>query len=249
MSQWSRSLSIGAFPFALLASSCETKSTYVPDDAGTDASVQDAGGDATTIGDAGNTCSPGAITGFTPSWTPPTKFHQGKCVDKQIRELVACYFDAPGKPSNCPEILKEQDCTACLFTSSVLAQAGPLVIEGKSARLNVPGCIATFEGDVSDKSCGAKYKAAADCALAACADNCPGEDAAAVAARTACAKQSLTTVCKSFADAAACSDDLLASDGKAAACAAGNDFVESAVVLGKLFCGQSATDAGAPDGN
>lgn len=251
MSRWSIGLTTSALCFALLAPGCETRATAKPE-GGLDPSIEDAGaGEAATIGDAGAACSPGDIKNFKPSWAPPTKFYQGKCTDKQISDLLSCYFDEKGKPPNCAQLSADTangDCTACLFTAEVVLQAGPLVVDGSSARLNVPGCIATLEGNVSSESCGAKYKAATDCAFAACDESCPGDDEAAVAARSACVDESLTTVCKTYATAAECADDLLGSGGKAAACAAGGTFFESATVLAKLFCGKSAADAGT-DGN
>ena len=108
--------------------------------------------------------------------------------------------------------------------------------------MNVAGCLANFEGDLTSQSCAAKYKAATDCAVLACSTACPGEDAAAIQARADCFQSSLESGCKGYAAPAKCADDLLSD--KASACATGKNFIESAMALGTLFCAKGASDAG-----
>jgi hypothetical protein len=245
-------LAFGSIFFAMIAPSCSSKDTSLPLHDGGGSAPEDSGGTALdghvdALPDSRAKCVPGEVKNFTPTWRPPSPF-QAKCSAVQIHDLIACYFGAKDQPPNCSAISMagaNADCKGCLFTSSIVA--GPLIVDGNTAHLNVAGCIATFDGDVSPQSCAAKYKAATDCALLACATTCPGDDAASVQARADCAKSSLESVCKTYATQAACSDDLL--NGKAAPCATRDTFIESAMALGALFCGNGASDAGADAGD
>jgi hypothetical protein len=182
-------------------------------------------------------CSPQAIPQFAPQWHPPTPFHQGRCLSTQIKTLVDCNFDPNVNDPNCKALRlypANQDCQACLATPVSASLYGPLVTDGDYANLNIAGCIANVEGNASATSCGAKFDIANQCSASACR-GCSDKN---LKALDACMSKAAEGLCANYAAAADCADALLDANGPAAACMPGNSWLESAAILGTLFCGK-----------
>jgi hypothetical protein len=197
----------------------------------------------------GGPCVPGDVSTFTPSWKPPTAFHQGKCSDAQIQAFVDCLSGMPDA-ATCKTFgadAANKTCIACAATPSTAAAYGPLVEGSVTIEVNVAGCIANSTGDTTATGCGAKTLALSQCEGAACEMNCPvpsTDDGTAFMALLACQDKSTTSSCKTFADDAACGDALTGDGGAAAQCNLGGaSFADNAVPMVQLFCG-GAGDAG-----
>src|SRR6185369_4100533 len=106
----------------------------------------------------------------TPTWKPPTPFHQGKCTPSQIDSLIDdCFGDAADEASCDAAVKAAPDCNNCMDTSEGDKAWGPLVADSAgNYRVNIGGCIGNATGDTSATSCAAKYGAASQCGGAAC---------------------------------------------------------------------------------
>ena len=200
-----------------------------------------------------STCGCSDPSTFTPTWKPPTSFHQGKCTDAQIATFVDCLNGKPDA-ATCKTFFNDaanKSCLQCADTPSTAATYGPLVLGTVTIEVNVAGCIALATGDVTATGCGAKVLALSQCELAACEPNCPvssSDTGAEFMALLACQMKSDAAECKKFADDAACATSVEGDGGVAAACAPnGATFADNAIPMIKLFCGGAITDAGAAD--
>src|SRR5688572_22084576 len=188
--------------------------------------------------DAGPLCAPVEVNDFSPAWRAPAKFDAARCSGTQVEALISCNFDETADETACKELVENpdnDDCMKCLFTAPTAKALGPILISGNVARLNLAGCVANFEGNTTESSCGAKYQAATECGQEACS-SCTDDGAQALEEKNACVQKALETVCESFATAGNCIDALLASGAAAEKCVQGNDFPARATALGKLFC-------------
>lgn len=187
------------FMFAYGCSSTETTvnnatdaGTTTPTDGGkTDAKTPPPPSDG-----GGSDCKPGDVSSFTPAWeTPPTFATTEECTPEQSAAFYdACVGDTYTQAA-CEKIMGGKTPTAC--GTCLLEKA--LTEEGRFRR---GACLANVEGDLTDKSCGAKYDALYGCLAAACDDNCPGEDQASLDALDACYQAAAGGACKTFATAA-----------------------------------------------
>jgi hypothetical protein len=249
----------------MLTYGCSSDSTSTPP-------ATDGGG--TTTGDGGKTdskpppgdtgtpdeCKPGSVDDFTPTFKKPAPFSQKKCSNAQVEALL-CLFDSNADQETCQKLVDDpanDDCFKCIYTASSSKELGPVIITGSLGSLNIAGCVANAEGNVTDQGCGAKVQAADQCGDEACDANCPvpeGDDTA-LDARNKCTEDASSSVCQEFTDAAACAEALLQEGGAAEECAQGQDFLERAVAIAKLFCaggvvtdgGDASTDAKADGG-
>lgn len=243
------------FVFAYGCSSSSTTDTATDGgSSNSDGGKTDGGGSktdgATPVDDGGPSCAPGDVSSYAPKFTPPIAFGSKKCSDTQVDAILDCIFNDAADAATCKKLLADKantDCQDCLITPSSAKAYGPLIENGGIASINIAGCIANSDGNKTAAGCGAKYQAARDCADAACADACPGSDAAALKALQACETQALSGDCKKYADDANCADALLNTGGAAEACNAGNTFQEAAAALGKMFCGGGTAADGGTD--
>ncbi len=102
---------------------------------------------------------------FTPPpWAPPTPLHQGACTAMELQTFGWClqynFCGGSGSPS----------CDACLQTDLGAAAYGPVVATQGNVivELNVGGCVATFDGDMTATGCGAQLDVADACFRAEC---------------------------------------------------------------------------------
>jgi hypothetical protein len=207
-------------------------------DGGTDAST-DVGatdGASTDVSDAASAdvsdgafvCSPELPDTYAPTWILPNA-PTSACTATQIQTL---YDDCLGPSSNgslCNTFLAQSNnktCEACL-ESPITASTYGATIEwhsGSSLDINVGGCIALIDGDLSATGCGAKYEAWLSCQIAACSYCPPGT-------YTSCATPAETTTCGAYQAAAKC-----ANDPKYAACTSEPSFEAAFTTVGAMFC-------------
>lgn len=228
--------------------------TPAPDGGAASADATSPTNDAATPGDAGNTCKPGEITGFTPTWKEPVGLHLGKCSPTQIATLATCVWPNPQRnEATCNAFFADTNnaaCIACGRTPTTEPKLGAVVSNGASVQVNYPGCIAAVTNDVTATGCGAKVQAKELCLDFACVNACPtpAGDNAAFQALLKCQDDAAKTVCKTYADAAACADPFLQPGGAATVCAPTvTDFGDRVEHYLDLFCG-STGDAGTDGG-
>lgn len=197
-------------------------------------------------------CVPWELPGFEdPKWIAPDALGQGRCSDTVVDLMVRCLLSSTVDETVCNDTLYDtanDDCYNCLFTDvEVSKKLGPMIISGGYVTINVGGCVAAKEGNTTGSSCGAKFAAGALCEEQACTPNCSTEGGdAALAAFDSCKEMASKGVCEPFSTPANCADPLLAAGGVAAVCAVDTtDFLNSAVVMGRIFCGGSGADASA----
>ena len=213
-------------------------------DAGTDGSVlaTEAGDEGSAGGEAGidarAACSPGDVSQFVPGWKPPAAFSHGPCTDAQISALVGCLSDLPDR-GTCETFFSsdpvQTNCLACAITDKSASAYGPLVKDGNVVSMNLAGCVARVEGNITATGCGAKMQAAEQCVQAACVRNCPvaKDDAGALARLKTCETSAADARgCATLAAAAtSCSTAIFGDGGVAAECAG------DVISMVTLFCG------------
>lgn len=224
-------------------------------DSGKDTGVDedDAGSDedaSVTTKDAGKkdssvvvtpTCSPGAITGFSPTWKAPKAIHSSACTAANAQLAVDCAFDPNADPTTCNTFAAStanDACRQCVYSAPTDATYGPIVIDSNNiGSLNYAGCIAALSGNTTSSGCGAKVQAANQCEMAACT-SCPDPSATqqALDDYNTCKSDARAGVCTTYDTAQTCADTLTATGGSAAACVNGTTFVLLARNLAKIFC-------------
>lgn len=195
---------------------------------------------------------PGDVSSFEPRWKPPAPLAQQKCTNAQVDALM-CQLDRASDQATCAALAlapANDLCQKCLFTPVSAAELGPFVVTGDVQSINVAGCIARLEGDISDQGCGAKVQAAEQCYADACDDNgvCDAGDAGDAGdpfnPRARCFERAANTVCQEFTTGARlCMETSLALDAAAPACASPGTFIAHATALARLFCAGGAADA------
>jgi hypothetical protein len=135
--------------------------------------------DATTSADAAPDSTPAVCVGKEdPSWSfagrAPAPLHQGKCSDAEIDSILeSCSLDEGTKKraQRCAEIkARYPACASCMLTPDTAPVGGPFIEYANEffIHLNVGGCIARMDGDLSPQGCGAKMSAAENCLIEAC---------------------------------------------------------------------------------
>lgn len=248
-----RTLSVVFAAVLVGCGSSEDPAPITATDAAVDtATVTDTGVAEEVSTDAGVKCTPQPITGWTPKWYPPAGAYQGKCTAAEIHDLViAC--TPPSPESACLAALdKKPDCSNCMTTDAYATSTGAIIRYTTPLNLtdrNVGGCFALKLGDSSASGCGAKVRAAVDCALQSCGKVCPYDPVKGFAALNLCQKKANAdaTLCKAYFDAA----DKCVTDNidKVRECSFyltdGEPVADVWERYGKLFCGTApASDAG-----
>lgn len=187
------------------------------------------------------TCSPGSVTGFTPTWKPPAK-KPGTCTQTQIDSIIECLLDENADQTACKTTLAaaaNQACQSCIVTNTPSAtQYGALVVGDALVSINYAGCIALKTNDLTANGCGAKYQALGQCTTEACEFNCPVTDDISFNEYQQCAMDAESGGCATYATAAACADPLVQSGAVAQECdlAGGGTFIANAAKYAALFC-------------
>jgi hypothetical protein len=171
-------------------------------------------------------------------WAPPTPFSQGVCNAMQIQEYLACFaIDDCGMFFNVPP---NQACLHCVETDVSASAYGPVITAGGAIQaVNFGGCQATFDGNTTGSSCGARNNDFNSCIVAECGDcddilmNGPNFNlcyASAVAGGGPCAP---------YVETSSCAVEL-EPDASAGVCNDLGDFIG-------LWCGGASVDDGGGD--
>lgn len=170
------------------------------------------------------------------TFSPPAPLHQGLCTDDITYSLIRCFVRNPaGRDcvgSTPREIAIDSACGRCIFTDVDASLSGPIIVDGRSARLNVGGCIQRVTGSI-DAGCAGELTRFEECAMSAC-QHCYDEDAS-VAEAEACLSAARRGPCAPLSTGPEC---LNANVGDAAStCQIAGDFASRATALAILFCG------------
>jgi hypothetical protein len=188
--------------------------------------------------DGGQCVALSNLAGFTPSFTPPSGAHQGKCTQAQI-DNFRTFCLGTGDAQACQSFLATAEgktCAQCILTQPTAATLGPLVDHTSEGfvSLNTAGCVALLEP--CNEKCARDIVALSQCDDAACV-NCKVTDDASLAALNACTATAESCVCKPYVQPASCADLLKGSDHPASVCFNGTDFTGGYNALVPLFCG------------
>ncbi len=211
--------------------------------AGRDGSVARGGepqGDGGPVACSGGGCpSPADVSGFVPTWKPPTGAHQGAC----SAVLVAEYYQdclADGGSAACSAFgpagdAPHQACARCLVSGFGDAAWGPLVESAALVETNEAGCIALLEPSAID--CAKAVQALDQCEHAACDTTCHGGSAAEFDDWVQCSAAANACGCASELAASDCIHAVAADAGPAAGCLVGQTFQDFFEVTANAFCG------------
>lgn len=181
------------------------------------------------------------------TYAPPAPLHQGACDHDDAYSLLRCFVSNP-QGRDCVgehprDVRVDSGCGRCMFTDVDASEYGPIIVDGRSARLNVGGCLERVTSSI-DAGCAGEFNALEECAISAC-QHCYDEDAS-QSDSEACLVAARSGPCSALAIGPVCARAAL---GDAApACQLTGDFVARATVLVDLFCGASP-DAGSVDGS
>jgi hypothetical protein len=186
-------------------------------------------------------CAPQLPTRWAPAWKPPRATPHA-CTDAQIEtEFVLCESDSSISATECAAFNRapaNAACRRCLYATEDESSYGPLVyMANRVLRINVAGCLALADGNVSASGCGAQMQAFDTCGDAACMKACAAFDAF-----TQCAVQAGDTICSSYRSDSACGDRAIY-----AACLDYKAFSEYYRGVAKLFCAGGFPGGGVPD--
>lgn len=207
-----------------------------------------AGGDQGGTGAAGPgggaaPCSPEDVSGFEPTWRPPTGPSQGLCTDAQIRALFDGCLAPTSTRASCDEFIKANTaCATCAITDAKAPAQGPIASYRDLGFLdaNFAQCVA-LHGDWSPSGCGAKIGAVKECALAACSADCPVRTDEELVAFNLCAQEAIAGDCLPYAEAAeACSKEILHKGDPVDRCVwdpEKEDYLAYTERMVRLFCG------------
>jgi hypothetical protein len=236
-----------AFPLAaLVACVTTTPPAGGPDDAGPFDSAATGPGDSgapdssvVPLPDSASTCVPANVQAYHPTWVPP-KQPESACTLDQINSYGDCIDSGSPQSSACApwygvDAASPSACISCLADSKATDAAwGPIVDVGTSGsdrQINVSGCMAIILSD-NGSGCAGSVQALEECESAACADNCEGASATALAQ---CIEQADGTGCDNYLSPATCVYDAGAG---ALACLgpAQGTFGQKFAAVAKVFC-------------
>lgn len=213
------------------------------DAAPTDDSSDDGDGDDGGLPPCmGGSCpSPGDVSGFSPTWKPPTGAHQGKCSPALIDQFYQDCLSTNGGQT-CTSFGSGSDpahqaCAACIMSQFGDAQWGPLVYSANLIDTNEAGCIALL--DPSLLTCAQAVEADMECQHAACDPVCGGGSDSTFDQWVTCsaAANACGSVCASYFAAADCVKKIAASTSPAKPCLVGQTFADFYYATAGVFCG------------
>jgi hypothetical protein len=189
---------------------------------------------------SGGACpSPGDVSGFVPTWKPPTGAHQRLCttalVDEYYQDCLAvsgaqscAVFGPAGDPAH-------QACARCLTSGFDDATWAPVVESANVVETNGAGCIALL--DPSALECAKSVQALDQCEHAACDPTCHTGSASTFDDWVQCSAAANACGCQSWFAASDCVKQIAAGAGPAAACLVGQTFQDFFEVTASAFCG------------
>ncbi|MBN1611932.1 MAG: hypothetical protein JW940_35200 [Polyangiaceae bacterium] len=194
-----------------------------------------AGGSTETkaTGGAAVDCEPAEMNDWAAPAYVPARAPQDLCSEALIRQYSAdcldsadcASFEAGGEYAECGECLRP--------TPADDAEYGPLILSGILRETNFAGCIEL----VGEAGCAVHQQHKSRCEHEACYANCPVADTDSLTEYQECKQQARSGVCSAYREAAVCIVD----PAHVEACG-GDDFEESFVSVGMVFCGGLASE-------
>jgi hypothetical protein len=206
-------------------------------DSGSPPPVDSGGGGDSSImcpNPVSGTCGPGNVSGFTPTWKPPTGMHQGACAAGDISAIYADCLSAAADPLLCSiDQSNYPACYACLFSAPTAASWGPFVNQTNGLiSINMGGCIDLV--DPGHQACAQSAEAQYECELQSCEANCNVTDQASYNLYAMCLQTTDACGCRPEAIAGACVNSLPAMDSQCTTAASFQAFYN---YYAPLFCG------------
>jgi hypothetical protein len=191
---------------------------------------------------SGGACpSPGDVSGFVPTWKPPTGAHRGQCtpalIDEYYQDCLAvggtqtCAAFGPGTDG------PHQACGACIASNFTDPSWGPLVRSPNIVETNGAGCIVLLDPSAID--CAKSVQALAQCEHAACDPVCHAAGTVGFDDWVQCSAASNACGCKSRLSESDCVKEIVSDGGPAAACLVGQTFQDFFQVTAAVFCGSA----------
>jgi hypothetical protein len=185
--------------------------------------------------DAG--CAPKSATGWKPTWRPP-EVRLNSCTEGQIDRQFTLCEGAGGTAEECASFNRDPAnaaCRSCLYSTEDETTYGPIVyLRNRSEVVNVSGCIAIVDGNLSATGCGAQWQAYESCAENACIESCVAfEDF------QRCTTQARSTVCRAYDNVSACAEPSTYD-----VCLGPATFEGLFRATARLFCGTGRSDGG-----
>jgi hypothetical protein len=227
----------------------------LPNDAGTDSTSSGDGSTCVTVttgtgaNDGGTcpapvngTCGMGSLSGFTPTWIPPSGYHQGKCTLAEIQTVFDDCWGTNADPIACAND-QGSGCYACLVTEELGSSAyGPLIATQNDAlvNINVAGCLALLEP--CNQACATAIADDFACDNAACEANCPVNSQTSYNRYVACeaTADGCKTGCDTYAtEATQCTSQILGAQHPGSICMSANHqaFTDYYAAVAPVFCG------------
>ncbi len=193
-----------------------------------------------------------SVSDFSHDWYPSVGLYNDVCSPQQVDELFAACFSPGASQEKCKEFSDANpNCIGCSLSVPDGNPQAPIVLYQESGMVdgNYGHCLSAFEGDSSNKSCGAKVDKAYKCAIYACLEQC-GEitTQARLNKFLTCLDDATAGGCKTFAaDADTCEADLVGKGNPVDACKQGDgeDFYKYAKRLVTMHCGADPGAGGA----
>jgi hypothetical protein len=188
-------------------------------------------------------CDPASVASYTPSWQPPEAWKQNLCTTTQIGGFYAACLTPPISKTTCDAFVQANaNCAPCLQSQETDPTASAVVWHEQMRywTVNVAGCIAQADGDVSATGCGAAYAAAIACRQASCNACWQAQGTSATFQQFSdCESQAGVTTCQTYAQAvpAKCGD-LKTTAASVCMPPSSATAKDAFMQIAPLFCGQ-----------
>ncbi len=161
--------------------------------------------DGPPVVEGGQTCTPGPIGGFSPTWHPPRP-KRSVCANTQISDYYASCHSPTSTQSTCSQFQQNPgnlSCSQCLAPSNPTdATYGPVLLFNGYVLVNVAGCVAIAQNETNPSGCAGALQAERQCGEAACGASCPVTDDASLSMLGTCMSEASAGECHSYTTAA-----------------------------------------------
>jgi hypothetical protein len=185
-------------------------------------------------------CGMGDVAGFSPTWIPPSGYHQGLCTTTQIDDIYTGCLASGATDTTCSAAESAAPgCYDCIFTMEGTSPYGPIIETNNGVlEVNQAGCIALLEP--CNTTCAEEVNAAAECESAACESNCPVTDNTSLDNFENCEATAAScdpNGCDTFATESTCENELTGASHPASICVSETDFEDFYNDVVPVFCG------------
>jgi hypothetical protein len=155
-------------------------------------------------------------------WVPPHALRRNICSPQESQTIANCFF---GQQDCQTKVTAE--CHQCAISATNAPQSSAIIVDPATMApaLNVEGCVAGLQGDITPNGCGAKLAQMYSCEETSCG-TCQNDDDWGV-----CADAADQATCATSVSAASCATPYLDT------CIAGATDIDVAANLIRIFCG------------